>query len=140
MRYRSLVLLSRAGMQDLLTSPLFCFFRSSGHARLSCVTALLLFSLERVCETLLHYRSTAFFARAGMQDLLALPLFCFFLSSGHARPSYVTALLLFSLKRACKTSLRYRSTAFFARAGMRNSLTLPLYCFFAQAGTRDRPS
>ncbi len=103
-RYRSLLIFHQAGMRDLLALPLSSYFYPSGHARPSCVTALLLFLPERVCETLLRYRSLLIFHQAGMRDTLALPLSSYFPPSGYARPPCVTALLLFSTERACETS------------------------------------
>ncbi len=133
-RYRLASFFSRAGMQDALALPLGFFFLPSGYARRSRVTAWLLFSPERVCETLSRYRLTTFSSRAGMRDALALPLDYFFLPSGHARRSRVTARLLFPPERACETLSRYRSTTFSSRAGMRDALALPLDYFFLPSG------
>ncbi len=122
------------GMRDTLALPLPTYFYPSGHARHSCVTAILLFSTERACETLLRYRSLLIFHQAGMRDTLALPLPTYFYPSGHARPLCVTAFLLFSPERACETSLRYHSPLIFSRAGMRDTLALPLSTYFYPSG------
>jgi hypothetical protein len=98
---------SSLGMRDTLALPLSTYFSPSGHARTSCVTAPLFFSPERACETLSRYRSPIIFPRAGTRDLLALPLPHYFSPSGHARPSCVTAPLLFSSKRARNTLSSY---------------------------------
>jgi hypothetical protein len=133
-RYRSLFIFHQAGMRDLFALPLSSYFLPSGYARPSCVTALLLFLPERVCETLLRYRSLFIFHQAGMRDLFALPLSSYFLPSGHARPPCVTTLLLFLPERACETSLRYHSPLIFTRAGMRDTLALPLSFYFPPSG------
>ncbi len=134
LRYRSTSFFSRAGMRELLALPLYLFFLPSGYARASCVTAPTLFSPERVRESFSRYLFTAFFSRAGTRELLALPLYRFFLPSGHARASYVTTLPLFSPERVRESFLRYRSTSFFSRAGMREPLALPLLLFFLPSG------
>ncbi len=116
---------SQAGMRDPLALPLGQFFISSGYVRASRVTTWEVFSHKRACETLLRYRLDDFFSQAGMRDPLALPLGQFFISSGYARPSCVTAWTIFSLKRVCETLLRYRLGSFSSQAGMRDPLALP---------------
>ncbi len=138
LRYRLDDFFPRAGTRDLLALPLRLFFHSSGYARSSCVTASAIFSLERVCETLLRYRLNSFFTRAGMRALLALPLGRFFPSSGYARASCVTAWTVFSLERAREIILRYRLDSFFTRAGMRGLPTLPFSYFFKEFGHDGR--
>ncbi len=135
--YRSISFFSRAGTRELLALPLYLFFLPSGHARASYVTALPLFSPERVCESFLRYRSNSFFSRTGMRELLALPLYLFFLPSGYARASCVTAPTLFSPERVCESFSRYRSTAFCSRAGMRELLALPLQLFLLESLKKD---
>jgi hypothetical protein len=81
LRYRSLRIYPRAGMQEPLTLPLFTYFYSSGHVRLSCVTALHIFLLKRACENLSRYRSSRIFTPVGIQDSLALPFAVIFRAS-----------------------------------------------------------
>ncbi len=156
LRYRSLHFLVQAGMRDLLALPLASFSCPSGHARSSCVTARFIFLTERACETFLRYRSLHFFDRAGMRDLLALPLSSFSCRSGHARSSCVTARFIFLTERACETFLRYRSLHFlteracetflryrssriFRSSGMLNPPALPFSSHFPKFG-HDEPS
>ncbi len=138
LRYHLAYFFPRAGMQDDLTLPLGLFFPPSGYARRSHVTAWPLFSPERVCETISRYRLAYFFSRAGTRDDLTLPLGLFFLPSGHARRSHITAWPIFFRKRACETILRYHLAYFFPRAGMRDDLTLPLGLFFSASGHARR--
>ncbi len=82
----------------------------------------------------MRYRLDCFFARTGMRDPLALPLKQFFHSSGYASASCITASTIFSLERVCEGFLRYRLDSFFARAGTRDHLALPLRQFFHSSG------
>ncbi len=75
-----------------------------------------------------------FFFERAWGGTLVLPLSANLSTSGHARRSYVTALHIFLLKRACETLLRYRSSHIFTQAGMREPLTLPLFTYFYSSG------
>ncbi len=125
LRYRLGSFSSRAGMRETLALPLGQFFLSSGYVRASRVTTWEVFHLERVCESVSRYHLGSFFPRAGMRDPLALPLGRFFLSSGHARDSCVTAWAVFHLERVCETLLRYLSTTFPESSGTMDTPALP---------------
>ncbi len=137
-RYRLAVILSRAGMRDALALPLGRFFIPSGYARRARVTAWALFYPERVCETFLHYHLGVILSRAGMQDVLALPLGRYFIPSGCVRCSHVTAWAIFYPERVCETCSRYRLGDFLSRAGMRDVLALPLGRYFIPSGYARR--
>ncbi len=137
-RYRLGVILSRAGMRDVLALPLGRYFISSGYVRRSRVTAWAIFYPERVCETCLRYRLGVILSRAGMRDVLALPLGRYFIQSGYARRACVTAWAIFYLERVCETLSRYRLGDFLSRAGMRDVLALPLGRFFIPSGYARR--
>jgi hypothetical protein len=126
-------------MRGLLALPLSLDFSPSGHVRPSCVTATTRFSSKRAREALLRYRSHSIFLQAGTRGPPALPLPLVFSSSGHARPSCVTAPTRFSPKRAREALLRYRSHSFFLQAGTREPLALPLPLDFSPSG-HARPS
>jgi hypothetical protein len=133
-RYRLGDFLSRAGMRDVLALPLGRYFIPSGYARCSRVTAWALFYPERVCETFLHYHLGVILSRAGMRDVLALPLGRFFIPSGYARCSHVTAWPLFYPERVCEMLSRYRLGVILSRAGMQDVLALPLGRYFIPSG------
>jgi hypothetical protein len=87
---------------------------------------------------LLRYGLGGIFSRAGMRDALALPLGLYFILSGHARRSRVTARAFFSFERACETFSRYRLAFILSRADMRDALALPLGLYFFPSGHARR--
>ncbi|MEC1373281.1 hypothetical protein P9D39_03020 [Heyndrickxia oleronia] len=133
-RYRETDFSSLAGTFLPLSLPRNRFFLSSGHLSPSFVTAKPVFPLLRAPFSLFRYRETAFLARAGTFLSLWLPRNCFFLSSGHLFPSFVTAKPLFPLGRAPFSLFGYHKTFFSSLTGTFLPLSLPQNRFFLSGG------